>query len=440
MERVEDIFSIHLLANAPGGPLELPLWTVAPFVFLLAAIALLPLLFPHFWHSNRNKGVVAFVLAMPVAGYLLALGPGTAHASTHALLHELQQYVSFIILLTALYSVAGGILVRGDIQGTPVTNTSLLAFGCVLANLIGTTGASMLLIRPFLRINRQRTRLRHLPIFFIFLVSNLGGLLTPLGDPPLFLGFLNGVPFAWTLSLWAPWLLANGLVLLIFFLWDTVAYRREPAKALERDRVEREPVRVEGLVNVLFLMGIVGSVLLQVHLAFPWCEGIQLLLIGGTLWATPHRIRVENEFSWGAIIEVAVLFIGIFVTMVPALQLLRLHGPNWGLTQPAEYFWLAGALSSFLDNAPTYLAFATLAAAPHDFTWLVANQPLLLKAVSCGAVFMGANTYIGNGPNFMVKAIADHAGYPTPSFLGYLLYSSLILLPTFGVVTLVFFR
>jgi Na+/H+ antiporter NhaD/arsenite permease-like protein len=416
-------------------PLELPLWSAGPFVLLLLALALLPLLAERFWHSNAHKALVVAWLALPVAGYLFALGaPGT-----RALLHELEQYVSFILLLASLYTIAGGIVLDGDIQAKPLTNTLFLALGAGLANLIGTTGASMLLIRALLRINQQRRHTHHLPIFFIFTVSNLGGLLTPLGDPPLFLGYLNGVPFAWTLQLWPQWLAANGIVLAVFLAWDARAYRRESAKALERDVRQTEPLRVRGLVNFLFLFGVVGAVLMQSSLP----RGVSELGIAGmavlSLYATSEGLRECNGFSWGPITEVAVLFAGIFVTMVPALELLKVHGPSFGVTQPWQYFWLTGSLSSFLDNAPTYLTFATMAAGPHDFRWLAQNEPAILKAISCGAVFMGANTYIGNGPNFMVKAIAEEAGLRTPSFFGYMAYSGLILLPIFVILTLCFF-
>jgi len=325
-----------------------------------------------------------------------------------------------------------------------------LAMGAVLANLIGTTGASVLLIRPVLRINSERQHTAHLPIFFIFTVSNLGGLLTPLGDPPLFLGFLNGVPFSWTLTLWPEWLLVNGVVLTLFLIWDTIAHGREPARASARDKSEAEPLRLRGLVNILFLAGIMGGVLLQGTLPSPRGEvaggAVMLAMAVLSLLFTPRGLRAANAFTWEPIAEVAILFAGIFVTMVPALEILAGHGGALGISQPWQFFWLTGILSAFLDNAPTYLTFATMAAGSEDFALLVHGQvpgldgPLVLKAISCGAVFMGALTYIGNGPNFMVKAIADAAGYRTPSFFGYLAYSCLILLPVFVLVTILFFR
>ena len=444
-------------ANGPAPVLEVPPWSAVPFVLTLLAIALLPLVAEHFWHANRNKALVLALLAAPVVGFLVHSGL----EYTHALLHALEEYASFIILLGSLYTVSGGIVVRGDIEGRPLTNTALLAAGAVLANLIGTTGASMLLIRPFLRINRQRQHVRHLPVFFIFVVSNLGGLLTPLGDPPLFLGFLRGVDFFWTLSLWREWLVVNGAVLAVFFVWDSLAHFRESKEAIARDvRESRPPLRVEGLRNLLFLGGIVAAVLLKsphvgrlagdwlgrffpcpdLTLHPPWGDAVMAAMGLLALLLTPRRLREANGFRWGPIVEVAVLFAGIFVCMVPALELLKKHSGESGIEAPWQFFWLTGALSSFLDNAPTYLAFATLAAGKEaNFGWLVEHRPDVLAAISCGAVFMGANTYIGNGPNFMVKAIADEAGIRMPSFFGYMVYAGLILLPLFVLVTFVFF-
>ncbi|MCS6850739.1 MAG: sodium:proton antiporter [Gemmataceae bacterium] len=433
-------------ASLPGidpGPLELPAWTVVPFALLLVSIAVLPLVAEHFWHRDRNKAVVALVFAAPVAAYLVYLSPKTQGRSLAALEHGLAEYASFIVLLGALYIVAGGIAVRVQLPPTPGTNTLFLAFGSVLANVIGTTGASMVLIRPVLRVNRQRTHANHVPIFFIFSVSNLGGLLTPLGDPPLFLGFLNGVDFFWTLSLWRPWLMVNGLVLAMFFAWDSLAYRREIGLAVIAKSRPKRRLRLNGRINFLFLAGIVIAVLAQSErlggLPKPWGEVIMLAMASASLLFTRRRVRQVNGFTFGPIREVAILFAGIFVTMVPAIELLKVHGSRFGLTQPWQFFWLTGLLSSFLDNAPTYLTFATMAAGPNSVGWLATARPEVLAAISCGAVFMGANTYIGNGPNFMVKAIADEAGYRTPAFFGYMAYSTVLLLPVFLLATLLFF-
>jgi Na+/H+ antiporter NhaD/arsenite permease-like protein len=450
---------MSLLAAAAFDP---PAWTAAPFVLLLLTIAVLPLAAPHFWHRPRNQVLVAALFALPVAGYLVIRNDATGGQSVAALKHELAEYGSFIVLLGALYVVAGGLVVRGDIRGRPLSNTAFLAGGAVLANLIGTTGASMVLIRPVLRINQERERTAHIPVFFIFLVSNLGGLLTPLGDPPLFLGFLEGVPFAWTARLWPEWVVANGLVLGIFLSWDAVAYGRESDMAKARDDTAIEPLRLVGKVNVLLLAGILLAVLLQSEavgqragawvrqfapaapadwtLRKPAGEAVMAALGLLSLLLTPRGLRAENQFTWRPILEVAILFAGIFVTMVPALALLGVHGSAFGLTEPWQFFWVTGGLSSVLDNAPTYVSLGTMAAGEHDFQWLADNRPAILEAISCGAVFMGATTYVGNGPNFMVKAIAERAGFRMPSFFGYLAYSGLILLPVFGVVTFLFFR
>jgi Na+/H+ antiporter NhaD/arsenite permease-like protein len=417
--------------------------SAVPFVLLLAAIAVLPLVAGHWWHANRNKAVVAAGLALPAVGYLLTVDGGG-----HALLHELQAYASFIILLTALYTISGGVVLHGDLPPTAAVNTGLLATGAVLANLIGTTGASMLLIRPVLRINARRARRVHVPVFFIFVVSNTGGLLTPLGDPPLFLGFLQGVEFTWTLRLWPQWLLVNGLVLAVFFVWDRLADRFEKPDALgpretgpDPTTPPNEPLRVEGWqLNGPLMLGVIAAVLAQKYVPFPVSELAMVGLTLVSLWKTPKPWREANGFGWGPMVEVAVLFAGIFVTMGPALALLQEHGGKAGVTRPWEFFWLTGLLSSALDNAPTYLTMATLAGGGLDVGGLAAARPDLLAAISCGAVFMGANTYIGNGPNFMVKAIAEEGGYAMPSFGGYALYALAVLLPVFAVVTVVFFR
>jgi Na+/H+ antiporter NhaD/arsenite permease-like protein len=462
---------------APGADghaatdLDVAAWSVAPFAGLLLAIAILPLVAGHFWHSNRNKAIVAGLFSLPTLGYLFYLELAEHQPGLHALQHVLHEYIAFIILLGSLYTVAGGIVVDLNVRPGPLVNGSILGVGAVLANFIGTTGASMLLIRPYLRINKERINTGHLPIFFIFVVSNLGGLLTPLGDPPLFLGFLRGVDFVWTLQLWPQWLIANGAVLMIFLLWDTLAFQREagytspPADAPPAGRAR---FGLRGTFNGIFLLGILVAVLLQsekiahalqdglnqffatpeLHLTSPWPEALMVLMGLLSMLLTSRALRQANAFSWGAITEVAVLFVGIFITMIPALVLLRNHGGAFGVTEPWQYFWLTGSLSSFLDNAPTYLTFASLATAEAPAaelahvpmgTWLMIHRPNLLAAISCGAVFMGANTYIGNGPNFMVKAIADEAGYRTPSFFGYLLYSCVILLPVFALITVLFF-
>jgi len=438
--------------------IELPVWTVLPFIALLLAIALLPLVTPHFWESNRNKGIVSALLGVPVAVYLVA-AHGTA--GVHELAEKAKEYASFIVLLASLFIVTGGIYVRGSLSGTPLVNTGLLAFGGLIASWIGTTGASVLLIRPLLRANASRERKAHIVVFFIFVVSNCGGLLTPLGDPPLFLGFLKGVPFDWTFRLWPDWLLVNGLLLVIFNVWDQRVLAREererPGGQLE-EVLKHEPLGIEGAANFGFLAAIVAIIFASGsgigNGGAPWPfgvqEGLMLAVTGLAFASTPARIRSANAFGFGPIIEVAVLFAGIFLTMAPALLLLNANARHFGITEPWHFFWATGLLSSFLDNAPTYLTFAATACGLEgvplegrylaDYLALGGESALVLAAISTGAVFMGANTYIGNGPNFMVKAIAEESGVRMPSFIGYMAYSGAVLLPILGIATLVLFR
>ena len=410
------------------GPL--PLYTVLPFGVMLLAIAVLPLWTPRWWEHNRNKLIVSAALGLPVLVLYLRRDPG-------ALRHMGEDYVSFIVLLAGLFVISGGVLLRGDLVATPAVNTGFLAVGALLASIVGTTGASMLLIRPVLQTNRERRNTVHTVMFFIFLVSNVGGLLTPLGDPPLFLGYLEGVPFTWTLRLWPHWLLMTGVLLVTYFVWDTVAYTREPLGALRRDRAEVEPLRVRGGLNGLWLLGVVGAVAL---LRAPLREAAIVALAALSLWRTPGGVRRANGFTAAPMIEVAVLFFGIFLTMIPALELLRLRGSELGVRAPWQFFWVTGALSSFLDNAPTYRTFLALAQGLGLAREVVGVPEAILAAISVGAVAMGANSYIGNAPNFMVKAIAEEAGVKMPSFLGYMAYSGAVLIPLFVLVTLVFFR
>jgi Na+/H+ antiporter NhaD/arsenite permease-like protein len=407
-----------------------PVYTVVPFVLMLLAIAICPLRVAHWWDSNRNKLIVSCVLGLPILVLYLVREP-------EALLHMGEEYVSFIVLLAALYVISGGILLRGDLVATPLVNTLFLAVGAVLASFIGTTGASMLLIRALLQTNRERTRVRHTVIFFIFIVSNIGGMLTPLGDPPLFLGYLQGVPFVWTFRLWREWLLMVGVLLAAYFVWDTTQYTHESLAALRRDRAQQEPLRVHGLLNVVWLAGVVLAV---AFLHEPWREGAMAGLAGLSLWRTPGPIRRANGFTAYPIVEVAVLFFGIFLTMVPALELLRLRGGELGVREPWHFFWATGTLSSFLDNAPTYLTFLALGQGLGLAREVVGVPHAILAAISVGAVAMGANSYIGNAPNFMVKSIAEEQGIKMPSFFGYMLYSGLVLVPLFLGVTAVFFR
>ncbi len=406
-----------------------PLPSVLPFAALLLAIAFAPLAVPHWWESNRNKLLVSGVLAVPVL-VLYAGRPGT-------LLATAEEYASFVVLLGGLYVITGGILLRGDLPATPRTNAAFLGAGALLASLIGTTGASMLLIRPLLQTNRERRHVAHTVVFFIFLVSNVGGMLTPLGDPPLFLGYLAGVPFTWTLRLFPHWCVMVAALLAVYVAWDARAYARETPAALARDGREVEPLRLTGGLNVAWLAGVLLAV---AFLRAPAREVAILALAGLSLWRTPRRVREANEFGWGPIAEVAALFLGIFVTMLPALELLRARGAELGVREPWQFFWASGLLSSFLDNAPTYLAFLALGQGLHGPDEVVGVSHAVLTAIAVGAVAMGANTYVGNAPNFMVKSIAERARVPMPGFLGYMLYSGAVLLPLFALVTVVFFR
>lgn len=453
------LLSIPAIAHAhePAGPLPVAGWSVIPFVLLLLGIAALPLAKPHFWHSHRNRAIFTVVLSLPTVVYLCFEG----EPALRLLLHALREYSSFILLIAALYTVCGGLVVFLKLRPTPLANTGLLAVGAVLANLIGTTGAAMLLIRPYLRINQERLYKRHLAVFFIFVVCNVGGLLTPLGDPPLFLGFLRKVEFFWTLGLWPQWLVANGTLLIVFFVWDSWVCRREPPQLFHSSSEKREPFQLRGRRNVFLLLGVLAAVLLQASdvgqglshlistvvpcpdltLHWPVPEIVMgLLLVASWVW-TPRSLRAQNGFSWGPILEVSVVFLGIFITMVPAIERLRFYSGTWGITEPWKFFWATGVVSSFLDNAPTYLTFATIAAGKEatDFQLLSLQKPLLMAAISCGAVFMGANTYIGNGPNFMVKAMCEESKMPCPSFFGYMGYAVVILVPVWGLITVLFF-
>jgi Na+/H+ antiporter NhaD/arsenite permease-like protein len=441
---------------------NLYVFTVLPFIALLGCIAICPLFFSHWWEHNKNKGIIVAALSVPLALYLIL---GVDQAWIHDLFEKIKEYISFMILLGALYIISGGIFVKGSLNGTPLANTCILALGAVIASIIGTTGASVLLIRPLLRANRTRVNKAHIVVLFIFVVSNCGGLLTPLGDPPLFLGFLKGVPFEWTLRLWPQWALVNFLLLAIFNVWDQIVFAKEEkerAGSQLEEVMKHEPIGVQGGLNFLFLTGIVATIYLSGRFSAPWgiSEAAMALLALAAYFTTAKENRENNKFTFAPIIEVAVLFIGIFITMAPALQILNSWGKHergvlgleFGMTEPWQFFWASGALSSFLDNAPTYLTFAATACglkgvAVGDGPYLgeFLNLPAasgavqLLAAVSCGSVFMGANTYIGNGPNFMVKAIAEENGVKMPSFFGYIAYSGMVLIPIFIVVTLIFF-
>lgn len=441
----------------------LPLWSCIPFACMLLSIALLPLFAPKFWHHNFGKvsGACAAALAIP---FLIAFKGVAVHEILHIILAD---YVPFIILLWALFTISGGIVLKGTLRGTPKVNTIIILIGTVLASWMGTTGAAMLLIRPFLKANSYRKNRTFMIVFFIFLVANIGGSLTPLGDPPLFLGFLHGVSFFWTMKI-APHMLVTAVILLtVYFFLDSYHYKKEGLTSAPDDGV-KEPLKLEGTYNFIFLGGVVASVLMSglvnwgevntfgIHRAVQdWVRDGLLIVMGALSFKfTPTKLHEDNEFSWFPIKEVAYLFIGIFVTMVPCLLILK-AGDKGALAflieavkEPMHYFWVTGALSGFLDNAPTYLTFFNTALGAfypgmteaQAVPLLMTENALYLKAISAGAVFFGSFSYIGNAPNFMVKSIAEESGTEMPSFFGYILKFSLVfLLPTFIVVTLIFF-
>ena len=411
---------------------QLPLLTVVPFVALLLVIALAPLGVPQWWHDNRNKALVAFLISVPVLFYL-----GRTEIGRQLLLEKAHEYAGFIVVIGALFMITGGIHIEGSLAGTPLVNTAMLAIGAVLSNLLGTTGASVLLIRPLLRANQRRKRVAHIVVFFIFIVANCGGLLTPIGDPPLLLGFLKGVPFTWTLRLWPQWLALNGILLVLFNIWDRWA---------SRDEVEvprHEPLRVRGAIELGALAGVMATIITGGSLLVILIFALLAYFLGS------EQRRTLNVFTFVPLVEVAVLFAAIFITMTPVLEILNARAADFGLTTPRQFFWASGTLSSVLDNAPTYLAFAASAAGlqgipPHGpYIGALALDPhaaKLLAAIATGSVFMGANTYIGNAPNFMVKAIAEGSGVRMPSFFGYMAYSVGLLVPLFVLVSVVFFR
>ena len=443
----------------------LPVWSALPFAGMLLSIALFPLLAPSFWHHHFPKVAAAWSVVLLVP--LLARFGG---AALHELLHTaIVDYVPFIILLATLFTIGGGIYVRGSLRGAPATNVAILAIGTILASWIGTTGAAMLLVRPLLRANRARRHRAHTLVFFIFLVANVGGALTPLGDPPLFLGFLHGVPFFWTLGLWRETFFVAAWVLAVYVVVDVLQWQREEPVVRMPIVAEREPLRVEGAHNFLLLGGVLVAVIVSgtVELGSVAILGVHqevqnllrdAALVGLLLvsWrTTAEEVRTANDYSWGPIREVAILFAGIFITILPALLMLRVGEQGAmapvirAVAAPAHFFWASGILSSFLDNAPTYLTFYSSALGRlypgvperEALARLLAEHPAYLQAIATGSVFMGANTYIGNAPNFMVKSIAEEAGVPMPSFFGYILrYSLPVLVTSFAAVTLIFFR
>ena len=444
------------------------IWLCIPFAGLLLSIAVMPLVIPKLWEKYQPLIVAAWSILFIVP---FAVKYGIPLAAETVLECVVNDYLTFIVLLFGLFCVAGNITLEGEFAGSPRINTGLLAIGTLLSSVIGTTGASMLLVRPFIKINSWRRRKRHIMIFFIFLISNMGGCLTPIGDPPLLMGFMRGIPFFWSMHLFKILVFNMVILLFVFYHLDMRTYRKDIARGLKPD-ISRPGTNfhIDGLHNLIFVAMIVGAVILsgvlpgmeafqnadgtvkgihilgEVTLGYPSLIEIFIILLAAFLSfrTTNANIRVRNHFTWGAIQEVAVLFIGIFITMQPALMLLKAKGADLGITEPYQMFWTTGALSSFLDNTPTYLVFLTTAGAlgyKSGMSTVVGTVPVhLLTAISCGAVFMGANTYIGNAPNFMVKSISDENGIRMPSFFGYILWSMVCLVPVFVLDTLIFFR
>ena len=430
-------------------------WSMIPFGLMLLVIAVAPLIVAEWWDKNKHKLAVSLLLAIPTA-VCLVMG-GMAKELEHQLLAD---YVPFLVLLMALYVITGGIHLSGDIKAKPWINTSFLAVGWLLASIMGTTGAAMLLIRPLLSTNQQRMHKVHTVLFFIALVANCGGLLTPLGDPPLFMLFLRGAEFGWFASLFPQWLFMGVLLLLIYFALDTYYYKKEHWTALSADAREQQPLKIQGKTNLIYLVGVILSVAFIHSGTIPqmanansplWIrymrEIVLLLLMMMSLYTTKKHVRYDlNKYSWAPINEVAVLFFGIFVTMTPALAFLNENASALGFNHTWQFYYATGALSSFLDNTPTAVAFHSVATGltPDQVASfggnIVAGIPeVLLQAICLGAVFFGAMTYIGNGPNFMVKAIAEENGIKMPSFFGYMFrFSLIVLLPVYILVQLIF--
>ena len=463
-------FSVTAMAESPAGETGTAVPSLLyciPFAGILLCIALFPLVMPTWWEDHQAPVVLAWSLAFIVP---FVMGFGAHHTAEVVLECLINDYLTFIVLLFGLFCVAGNITLEGDLAGSPRINVGLLLFGTLLSSWVGTTGASMLMVRPIIKMNSWRKRKRHIMIFFIFLISNIGGCLTPIGDPPLLMGFMRGVPFFWSLRL-LPILAFNAAVLLfVFYHLDMRAYRKDIAEGRKPDISKPgTEIRIAGLHNLIFLAAIVVAVLLSGTLpslplfrnadgtvrgipilgevTLTWPAVIEIAIILASAWlsfrTTSAKVRTENHFTWGAIKEVAILFIGIFITMQPALMILKANGASLGLDSPYQMFWATGALSSFLDNTPTYLVFLTTAGSL-GFTEGIATAlgtvpAKMLVAISCGAVFMGANTYIGNAPNFMVKSISDENGVRMPSFFGYILWSLGFLIPVFILDTLIFF-
>ena len=425
---------------------DIPLLSLLPFVLMLLSIAVFPLFWNHFWEKNKNKLYVAIVLSIPVIIYLLV--NNFSHQLIHTMLFD---YVPFLILLGALFTITGGIHLSGDIAAKPKVNTLFLGIGAIIASLMGTTGAAMLLIRPVIQTNKERSFKVHTILFFIGIVANCGGLLTPLGDPPLFMMYLRGAPFTWFFHLAPEWFVTNILLLIIYFFVDIYYYKKEPASAITRDESNIRPIKIEGKRNFIFLIGVVLAVafLNEQYLSFvninPYFkfirEAVIILMAYLSMQFTPKLLRTSNNFTWHPIEEVAYLFLGIFVTMVPCLLYLESNAKQLGVETVSQFYYYTGLLSSFLDNTPTAVTFHSLALGLGitEGTLVAGIPEILLKAISTAAVFFGSMTYIGNGPNFMVKAVAEENNIKMPDFFSYMFkFSLIVLLPIFILVELLF--
>ncbi len=432
-----------------------------PFIGMLLSIAIFPLIAGKWWEKKKQYIVILWSLLFLIP-FAVKYSAGIMGETLLDIV--LNDYMTFIILLFGLFCVSGNIAIKGNFSGAPKVNVILLLIGTLLSSWIGTTGASMIMIRPIMRANAWRKRKVQIIVFFIFLVSNIGGCLTPVGDPPLLMGFMRGVPFFWSLRLFPVFILNTTILLVVFFFLDRRAYRKDIAEGHAPGlTAEKTTVRIEGIHNIIFIVMIVVAVILSgvlsslplfekgvsltenVYLSTASVVEVAIILLAAflSMKTTKKEVRIENQFSWAAIQEVAILFIGIFITMEPALLFLEAHGASLGLQHPWQMFWATGALSSFLDNTPTYLVFlttaGTLGAATGITTSVGTIAPVMLKAISCGAVCMGANTYIGNAPNFMVRSMAEEGGVRMPSFFGYMAWSGSILIPVFFIDMLVFF-
>ncbi|MBI5323940.1 MAG: sodium:proton antiporter [Ignavibacteriae bacterium] len=431
---------------------KIPIWSMLPFILMLASIAVFPLFAGRFWDKNKNKLIIALILGIPTIIWLLS--SNLSSELYHTMVFD---YIPFLILLGALFVITGGIFVDGDIEAKPIANTTFLAIGAVLASFMGTTGAAMLLIRPLIHTNKRRELKTHTILFFIGIVANCGGMLTPLGDPPLFMMYLRGAPFTWFLKLAPEWLFVNAMLLIIYFFADTYFWGKESLESKRREHEYKRPIKIEGKLNFIWLLGVIIAVALINPNTFPSLgnnpylsfirEAVIILMALLSFQFTTHLTRTSNSFSWHPIEEVAYLFLGIFITMVPCLLYLENNAELLGITNHTLFYYATGGLSSFLDNTPTAVTFYSLAKGlveqePNLFknVQFVAGIPeILMKAISVGAVFFGSMTYIGNGPNFMVKSIAEHSNIRMPHFFAYMFkFSLIILLPLFIICELLF--